>query len=169
MSAGAVQESIRYRIRRVIRGLSGSVTFGIPDVTGGTINVDPKEMMSDVKKELEDIEDFYDANKPILQEGIELIEHKLLKLVKKPESNEELKLVVFIDDLDRRTPEKATQILESIKVFFDIRGIVFVLGLSRSVVEAAINHKYKHFQTDEKNQEISVEKRAFRGEDYLKK
>ena len=45
------------------------------------------------------------------------------------------RIVVFIDDLDRCVPEKALEVLESIKsffdnkAFFDIEGIVYVMGM----------------------------------------
>ena len=91
-----------------------------------------------------------------LHEGIDLIE----KLVKKTDGikiNDELKLVVFIDDLDRCTPSNAAEIFEAIKVFLDIEGIVFILGLSHKIVSGAIEYKHKHLSEE------------FSGEEYLKK
>ena len=38
------------------------------------------------------------------------------------------RFVVFIDDLDRCLPDKALQVLESMKLFFDLDGFVFVVG-----------------------------------------
>ena len=39
------------------------------------------------------------------------------------------RIVVFIDDLDRCMPEKAVEVLESIKTFFDIEGMIYVIGM----------------------------------------
>src|SRR5206468_10942273 len=39
------------------------------------------------------------------------------------------RIVVFVDDLDRCLPESALQVLESMKLFFDLDGFVFVVGL----------------------------------------
>ncbi|MEA3349445.1 MAG: P-loop NTPase fold protein, partial [Chloroflexota bacterium] len=43
------------------------------------------------------------------------------------------RLVVFVDDLDRCLPEKAVEVLEAIKLFLDVPGCVFVLGLDDKV------------------------------------
>ena len=65
------------------------------------------------------------------------------------------KIVVFIDDLDRCAPDKILEVLESTKVFLDIKGFVYVLGLSPDVVVKAIEQKYEAMGID--------------GEDYLEK
>src|SRR6266487_1448674 len=52
------------------------------------------------------------------------------------------RIVVFIDDLDRCVPEKALEVLESIKAFFDIEGIVYVMGMNHSSIDALIKQKY---------------------------
>ena len=67
----------------------------------------------------------------------------------------ECRVVIFIDDLDRCSPAKALEILESIKLFLDIEGFVFVIGLSHKTVTQLISHEYKAT--------------GIRGEDYIKK
>lgn len=52
------------------------------------------------------------------------------------------RIVVFVDDLDRCFPESALQVLESMKLFFDLRGFVFVVGLDKEVVQHVIDLKY---------------------------
>ncbi|MBN2043804.1 MAG: SUMF1/EgtB/PvdO family nonheme iron enzyme, partial [Anaerolineales bacterium] len=56
-----------------------------------------------------------------------------------------LRLVVFIDDLDRCLPEKAIEVLEAIKLFLDVPGCVFVLGLDQEVIARGIEMKYREF------------------------
>jgi hypothetical protein len=51
-------------------------------------------------------------------------------------------LVVFIDDLDRCTPEKALQVLEALKLFLDAPGCVYVLGLDSHAIEEAVRTRY---------------------------
>lgn len=46
------------------------------------------------------------------------------------ENNPQFKLVVFIDDLDRCSENKVLEILESMKIFLSLNGIVYVLGIS---------------------------------------
>lgn len=53
-----------------------------------------------------------------------------------------VRIVVFIDDLDRCFPENALQVLESMKLFFDLPGFVFVVGLDQEVVQQVIDSKY---------------------------
>ena len=55
------------------------------------------------------------------------------------------RLVVFVDDLDRCLPEKAIEVLEAIKLFLDVRGCVFLLGLDPDVVTRGIKVKYRDF------------------------
>ncbi|MBN1932718.1 MAG: SUMF1/EgtB/PvdO family nonheme iron enzyme [Desulfobacterales bacterium] len=52
-------------------------------------------------------------------------------------------LVVFVDDLDRCLPEKAVEVLESIKLFLDVPGCVFLLGLDQDVITRAVENKYR--------------------------
>jgi hypothetical protein len=62
---------------------------------------------------------------------------------------QENRLYVFVDDLDRCLPEAAVGTLEAIKVFLDIPGCVFILGMDRAVVEQGVRHRYRDFATKE--------------------
>lgn len=52
------------------------------------------------------------------------------------------RIVVFVDDLDRCLPVNALQVLESMKLFFDLPGFVFVVGLDEDIVDRAIRAKF---------------------------
>ena len=52
-------------------------------------------------------------------------------------------LVIFIDDLDRCLPDKVVQVLETIELFLDKRGCVFVLGADTCIVREAVTQHYK--------------------------
>jgi protein kinase-like protein/KAP-like P-loop domain-containing protein len=52
------------------------------------------------------------------------------------------RLVVFVDDLDRCGPDKALQLLDAIKVFLDVPGCIFVLGMDVAVIQRALATKY---------------------------
>ena len=54
----------------------------------------------------------------------------------------ERRIVVFVDDLDRCLPENALDVLESMNLFFDVEGFVFVVGLNQTIAELAVLHKY---------------------------
>jgi hypothetical protein len=53
------------------------------------------------------------------------------------------RIVVFVDDLDRCLPANALEVLESIKLFFDLPGFIFVVGLDEQVVVRAIRSKFE--------------------------
>ncbi len=53
------------------------------------------------------------------------------------------RLVVFVDDLDRCLPEKAVEVIEAIKLFLDVPGCVFVLGLDQNVIARGIEIRYR--------------------------
>lgn len=97
-------------------------------------------------------------------ESLEQFQQAFGKLVATHIVGQDQRLVVFVDDLDRCLPEKAIEVLEAIKLFMDVRGCVFVLGLDRDVVTQGIDAKYRS-QTPEASQE---QQRAF-GSQYLEK
>jgi uncharacterized protein YjbI with pentapeptide repeats len=57
----------------------------------------------------------------------------------------DFRIVIFVDDLDRCTPERALELLESIKTFFDIEGIIYVLGMDPSTIDPIIKTKYGEY------------------------
>jgi KAP family P-loop domain len=54
----------------------------------------------------------------------------------------DFRIVIFVDDLDRCTPERALELLESIKTFFDIEGIIYVIGIDPRTIDPIIKIKY---------------------------
>ena len=77
------------------------------------------------------------------------------------------RLVVFVDDLDRCLPEKAIEVLEAIKLFLDVKGCIFLLGLDQEVVTRGIKVKYRDFAVDEGAE--SQKKIQIDGAAYLEK
>jgi len=65
-------------------------------------------------------------------------------------------LCVFVDDLDRCTPDSVLEVFEAMKLYMDVRGFVFVVGYDRDIV-ADLVHQSKGY-TD-----------AIRSQDYLEK
>jgi hypothetical protein len=66
------------------------------------------------------------------------------------------KLVIFIDDLDRCEPPKAADIIESINLFLDSEGCVFVIGMDSNAVAASIEIKYKELMEKTKSESIGM-------------
>lgn len=122
------------RIGRVIRGvaggLSGEVGFeGIFKVKYDAARaVDAVTMTDDPKRP----ESLYVAAYQELSEAFrEFINQGAAKVV------------VFVDDLDRCLPSNALEVLESIKLFFDLPGFVFVVGLDENVIQRAVQTRFK--------------------------
>jgi hypothetical protein len=76
------------------------------------------------------------------------------------------RIVVFVDDLDRCLPASALEVLEAMKLFFDLEGFVFVVGLDREVVERAIEAKYRPLQA---GADGGVAEAPVKGSEYIKK
>jgi formylglycine-generating enzyme required for sulfatase activity len=53
------------------------------------------------------------------------------------------RLIVCVDDLDRCLPEKTIEVLEAIKLFLDVPGCVFLLGIDHEAVQEAVQTRYK--------------------------
>ena len=47
-------------------------------------------------------------------------------------------LVVFVDDLDRCSPQAVLGLLEAMKVYLDVPGLVFVVGYDQHIVSRAV-------------------------------
>ncbi len=68
------------------------------------------------------------------------------------------KLVLIVDELDRCRPDYAVKVLETIKHFFDIKGLIFILPINSKRLNAYIDGFY-HIQSD----------KIIGKEDYLQK
>lgn len=73
------------------------------------------------------------------------------------------RVVIFIDDLDRCLPTNALDVLESMKLFFDVEGCVFVVGLDREIAEKAVAVKYRSIAGE------GTAGPGISGSDYVKK
>jgi formylglycine-generating enzyme required for sulfatase activity len=93
----------------------------------------------------------------------ESLYYRLISRLENASNELGLKVVIFIDDLDRCLPEKAIDLLEGIKVLLDIPGFVFVIGVAREVIERGIRVRYYDLYKDLPKQEIFLE------EEYLDK
>lgn len=70
------------------------------------------------------------------------------------------KFIIFIDDLDRCLPERAVEILESLKLFLNSKHCIFVIGVDRDVIWKGIEARYRSDYN---------EKSPIRGKYYIEK
>lgn len=148
-------------ITSLLAGLS--IKFGVPKAFDITYNVGDA---------LDKARDEGEVNKPAEDEKIlTSLYHSCFTALKKTFNeffgqHDNLRFVVFIDDLDRCLPHGVMQVLESMKLFFDLHGFIFVVGLDQDVVEWCIDRTYGE------NQNLEGEEAAgfqLRGADYIKK
>ena len=90
-------------------------------------------------------------------------------LVKEEVLDHDRRLIIFIDDLDRCLPEKAIEALEALKLFLDVPGCVFFIGVDRQVIQRGIQVKYKGFLIDSDDPEIANRRIPITGDNYLEK
>jgi HEAT repeat protein len=76
------------------------------------------------------------------------------------------RLIVFVDDLDRCLPEKAIEILETIKLFLEAEKTVFVIGMDQEIVERGIEIRYREYLFNQNREGASI---PLRGNVYLQK
>ena len=108
------------------------------------------ERYIDTKVITEFIENFSQASVKILEkevkeytnkkENIRDFKEALEKFVK--QSNNNKPLVFIIDELDRCRPNYAVEVLEQVKHFFSVRGIVFVLSIDKKHLASSVKGFY---------------------------
>lgn len=87
------------------------------------------------------------------------LEEALGKLLRVREGDEDNRLVVLVDDLDRCESETAYQLLEGIKIYLNLPSCVFVLGMNQDIIEGAVG---RHLETNDSE-------RTLRARQYLEK
>ncbi|MFI6498108.1 P-loop NTPase fold protein [Nonomuraea typhae] len=55
------------------------------------------------------------------------------------------RLLVLVDDLDRCEPHEIIDLLESVKLFLDLRHVLVVIAVAKNVVDRGVAVKYKDF------------------------
>lgn len=101
-----------------------------------------------------------------LSEKLSSIYYEIVDELKSAIDEKSFRVVVFIDDLDRCLPDKAVEILEAIKLFLDIEGYLFILGVDREVVKKGISYRYRFFEHREEKEKDNL---IISPEDYLDK
>lgn len=84
----------------------------------------------------------YEENKESIKEFREKLEELITTLKNIQTENTHKPLIFFIDELDRCRPTYAIQLLERIKHFFNVNGIVFILAVDRKQLGHSIRGVY---------------------------
>jgi predicted KAP-like P-loop ATPase len=68
-----------------------------------------------------------------VSEEISSIYYEIVHELASAIDNESVRIVVFIDDLDRCLPDRAVEFLKVMKIFLDVEGYLLILGIDRGV------------------------------------
>ena len=102
-------------------------------------------------------------------QSLEQFQEAFEDVIEKTVTQKGQRLVVFVDDLDRCLPTKAVQVLESIKLFMDVPGCLFILGLDQQVISRGIEIKYREFGLDKLESKEQRRQFIIEGTRYLEK
>lgn len=129
----------RAEIEKLIK--SFNIMKGIGKITKKTTDIDISELFSELayKKKLGFYDTFHDFFDRLLWDYL----NWRPKICTTEEVNDKKGcLVVFIDDLDRCPKEKILKVLETVKLFMDKEGCIFVLGAANEIIEKALQSAY---------------------------
>lgn len=125
--------------RALVAGLSVKLKLPVVEV-----NVDADKALAEWgKNRSEDDNEAARTPQSPYHASFKALKESLGHFTTRNDAEREQHIVIFIDDLDRCMPANALQVLESMKLFFDQAGVVFVVGLDQRVVEAAIDWQYR--------------------------
>lgn len=121
-----------------------SVVEGAFKVIGNKITLSfMTQSLEDIKNEISPAAKFRNEIKDdtFYYDGLSRISEEMEKV--KKDNKEQPRIVVFVDDLDRCSPKKTLEVLESIKVFLNMHGFIYVLGINHKTISALIDHSHK--------------------------
>ena len=134
-----IQDSVKQILTSVARAL-GSWALN------ATTTIDVKDIESSLRS-------YEEANFRIQDERTRLYQsfQKVVRAAQKAKRNGDHspRIIFFIDDLDRCLPAQILSVLESLKLFLNLDGCVYFLGVDRHALESSIRHHYKDLELDE--------------------
>ena len=86
-----------------------------------------------------------------VRDQMQALVNAILDAAYKADSTKEYRLVVFVDDLDRCSPENMVRMFEWLKVHLRVEGCTYVLALDHVAAARAIVGRYREYLTDEKD------------------
>lgn len=139
------------RLLNLLRSIAYGSSF---KASVGLLDMAKVEAVLSGKDLLDKVEDL--SSDPLLEGSIY---HQAFGRLEEIDLGEGLRIVVLIDDLDRCMPDRAIKLLESIKLVLSQPGFIFILAVSRDIIEKHLEHRYA--------EEYGIE--GFLGRRYLDK
>lgn len=130
-----VREASMGRVKKALKEFGAFLGRSFLHVLRRMKLVEGTELYDDIVRE-------YDAVNHPEAAYLNEFETTLRTWIKETISKQNERMVIFIDDLDRCMPEVALQVLEALKLYLDIKDLIFVVGVDRSVVDQLIQKLY---------------------------
>ncbi|PXF61756.1 MAG: hypothetical protein C4B59_02575 [Candidatus Methanogaster sp.] len=133
------ETEVKERIYRIARALGPGILTGM---VKATTHIDLSGIAEAFSRYEE--EDFR------IQEDRVNLRENFQKLIEKVQTAKggRKRIVFFIDDLDRCMPDHILSVLEALKLYLNLEGCVYFLGLDRHALEDSIRYHYKDFDFD---------------------
>jgi hypothetical protein len=111
---------------------------------------------------LEALEKQYAAEKGRVESEMRKLHSTLQKEADTIENNG-ARLVFFIDDLDRCEPDQMIELLDSMKLFLDLRNAFFIIAADKEVIDRGVEVRYSKFSFGDAQRASAI------GSEYLEK
>jgi GTPase SAR1 family protein len=149
-----LKQKLKRSARNLIRKTPDFLTSLVSKFVTPEVGEVTKEIFDSFRKEFNSkVELLAEVDRDTLYfDGFEDIKNEIIRIRK---NNPAFRIVVFIDDLDRCSPTKTLEVLESIKVFLGMEGFIYIVGISHDIVTKLIDIEY--------------EKSGVKGEQYIRK
>jgi Leucine-rich repeat (LRR) protein len=145
-------------VRAIVYGISAKVKVGVPGFAQVETDFVPKEIIERYEKLAAPADPL--VKRTLYYNTFETLQKAAASAAGAGDEGG-IKIVVFIDDLDRCLPPQGVKLLESIKLVLAQPGFVFVLALDRRVLEGYLARRYR--------KEFGVADYAASGTQYLDK
>lgn len=99
-------------------------------------------------KDITKLGERYEEKRFMVREAQVRLQKHFKELIEKAQGKQKHRIVFFIDDLDRCTPYNTLSMLESLKLYLNLPGCVYFLGVDRNALEISIKHCYKDLEFD---------------------
>jgi hypothetical protein len=113
-------------------------TAGASEIAGAVVDAG----LSAGEKEVNDAVDRFWKREDGKREAMTQFRNVLLSVAQGKEEREPQRLVVVVDELDRCRPDYALSVLETIKHFFDVNGVHFILGVNLKELRNSVRIRY---------------------------
>lgn len=132
---------------KLLKASAGLAYLASPFIPGMGLT---KDVLEKTASAVKDIDKYVFEGHADQKESLRLFKVELEKFVQKVTKNGvNGPLYFFVDELDRCDPEYAIKLLESVKHFFDVKGIVFVLSVDRDKLGSMVRVRYgEHYDAD---------------------